>query len=637
MDSRKGSPGVKKKKHLETVWGYQYPTINGAVTNTAVTSFLNALTNPTMASAEKTLRDFNRDYALNGTRFNLTPIEDPMELRDKINEFVKLAGGYNAEDRAKLIEYITCHGGQENNFLINNLIRANHFTNDPYQAVSSTNQQMIDANWCVNKQGKIEFSYRTDILSIEVTSPGSEDVVTIIAKDQHSLESWHLQSHDDPEVFARKRKDGLIPLLRIDMKVQLDMRDGVVTPVVSNIAVTGYHDQVRIHEENFADRRDRRSLHFINLLRKIDANINFFNHDKHAQLQLARIRKLIVASNYGENMELVKLAIQYLSRIQFINKGILFIKDKFIPMAQLLNDDDAISKKYHLYFGIDILSTLTKQDKSQELAKYDIHDAGCITDQEYDKDEVCSSFGSIFIDMQTIVNLYQPVHSCEMVDEVLSEKFYEQVDESAQTTEASYNDFRSGFYIGDRRISSASSNRDISGDIHQLVIQVSRETDVTRALEEWISKNGGSQCERLADMLMTNDNFQIDFPDNMTHDQTKPLFKAHYEKPVHSWQLSADGKVELTSVYYVTSLHFGQSNISAIKNNQNNQLIFVKSKNELADRNRAPLMRIETKISLSTQDGKVVPSVTAAKVDSYSRNITPIRHELEQDQIIQLR
>ena len=166
----------KNKIFAEPLWHFSYPTSAGEVKNIAVRKFQTGIVTLREANRKKILEDFTRNFYLNGKLLDKdTSIE---MLVSTIKKFVATSRAYTKNDCHKIAEYLMTRGGQDHNFLVQNLVTANHFTDDNYQAKSSICQNFIDANWRVNANGKIELNYCTDLLSLEVTTNDNPSILT---------------------------------------------------------------------------------------------------------------------------------------------------------------------------------------------------------------------------------------------------------------------------------------------------------------------------------------------------------------------------------------------------------------------------------------------------------------------------
>lgn len=620
-----GEPDQQQNRPL---WHFEYPVINQEITNNAITRFQSGIVNLTEATEKNSVVDFTRNYHLRG--MNYPANTEPQTVLSGIYQFVDSAAGYGQNEKTKLKQYLATRGGQNHNFLLQDLIQANHFLNNTVRGESSVCQNFNEANWTTNKDGKIELNYCVDLLSIEFKHPDSPAIFTLIADGRNELACYDLGAIE----FAEKREAGLDPLMKVTAKMVLEVRNDMVLPVVTMLHVDGYNDRLSVHQENFANHHDERNLAFYKLLSIIDAATKDLKDDPVIINKLSQINLLVEKSNYGNDMAAIKLASQYIERTAcyFYKHFYNMNYDKF-TMADAFRDDDEIAEKFRQNFGTSIQYTITREDISAKLKKYGTAPNAAINEEIYNRSIIKKRFAKIYMQLQRIIHHYQPVSSYQYpipASGMIDAEFFRAWQQAAATptpAKLTMNDFRTRCNIRHHCFNEHSKEKDILEAIQDMVNENKKISDSDRAaLFNWIKTNKHNNSDLLAKQLVAHHEIRIKagtnqrvIPDNLRH--TIKINRNSAE-----WEIDLDGNVTLSCVYYISSIEGQRQNTFGVKNMQTNYLQFgVDSKS--ANHNRAPIVRIEIKTALTVKDGKVTPIVKLTKIDSYTHDVTPMRSE----------
>lgn len=610
------------------VWHFEYPVINQEITNSAIARFQSGIVNLAEASEKNSVVDFTRSYHLRGVNFPANT--EAQTVLSKIYQFVDFAPSYSNEDKSKLKQYLATRGGQNHNFLLQDLIQANHFLNNTVRGTSSICQNFNEANWTININGKIELNYCVDLLSIEFKHPDNPTIFTLVADGNNDLASYDVSSLE----FAEKREAGLAPLMKVTAKMQLEVRNGMVIPVVTMLHVDGYNDRLSVHQENFANNHDERNLAFYKLLTFIDDGIKEFKNDSVIKDKLYQIKMLVEKSSFGNDMTAIKLACQYIERTvcYFYKHFYNMTYDRF-TLADTFKDDVDFNYDFRKEFGTSIQSIVTREDIAAKLKKYGAAPNSAINEEIYNRSDIKKRFAKIYMQLQRIIHNYQPVSSYQypiaagIIDADFFRKWQQQ--QSAATPQKSFvDDFRVRCNIRHHCFNENSNENDIQEAIKDMVNENKKITDADRdALFEWIKTNRHNNSDALAKQLVAHHEIRIKagpnqrvIPDNLRH--TIKINRNSAE-----WEIDLDGNISLSCVYYISSIEGQRMNAVGIKNTHTNYLQFGNYNSNAS--NRAPIVRIEIKTALTVKDGKVTPLVKLAKIDSYSHDVTPMRFEQE--------
>lgn len=613
------------------LWHFEYPVVRNEVNNSAIARFQSGIVNLAEASERNSVVDFTRSYYLRGKNYPAST--EPEVVLSGIYQFVDSATGYGNSplEKAKLKEYMATRGGQNHNFLLQDLIQANHFLNNSVRGQSSVFQNFNEANWTINKAGKIELNYSVDLLSIEFKHADSPAIFTLVADGASDLACYDLASLE----FADKKEAGLAPLMRVNAKLQLEIRDGMVIPVVTMLHVDGYNDRLSVHQENFTNNHDERNLAFHKLMALIDEGVAELNDDPIIKNKLLQIKRLAEQANFGNDMTAIKVASQLIERtICYFYKHFYNIASDRVTMAEAFKEDEDIANKFRKTFGAGLQNYVTREDISAKLKKYGVSLGDAINEDIYNRTQIKSKFFEIYTQLQRIIHHFQPVSSFQysipesgIIDAEFFKKWQQQTGAAQPfATKNVTDDFRSRCNIRHHCFNEKSNENEILQAIKDMVEENKKITDEDRAtLFEWIKVNRHSNSDALARQLVANHEIKIKagpnqrvIPDNLRH--TIKINRNSAE-----WDVDLDGNITLSCVYYIASIEGQRLNTFGFKNMQTNYLKFGSV--DVSSTNRPPIVRIDIKTAMTVKDGKVTPVIKFLKIDSYTHDVTPMRFE----------
>lgn len=630
MKSNRSSPHAPAS-NAEIVWSYQYPAIRGEVVNNAVTRFQTGIVNLAEASEMNSVEDFTRNYYIN--RKNYPANSQPSTVLAGIYKFVDSATGYGRDksDKDKLKKYLATRGGQNHNYLIQELVKANHFFNSFVHGESSVSQDCIDANWSINADGKIELIYCVDLQSLEFKRQDSLSVFTIIADGENKLACYDPTSIE----FAERKQSQLAPLMRVTARMRLEIRNGIVLPVVTQLNVDGFSNRIPIHQENFVNNNDERNFHVVKLLTMINASIKEFSRDNWIKYKLLQIKRLVEQSNYGEDMTAIKLACQYIERTTcYFYKHFYNLSTDERTMIDVFKEDSGISKKFEELFGIKIQRAATKEDINHQLRAYGITPSEAINEETYDRSSITERFAGIYLHLQTFFHHYQPassytypVSSSGIIDAEFFNKWQQLPANSLASDEIIYKDFRSRCQIQHHCLSENSDDNEINDAIRDLVNDAkSLSKDESTVMLDWIKSHRHKACDQLANKLVAHHEIKIKAGNSqgLTSGNLRHTINIHRESA--EWEIDIEGNVSISCVYYISSIQSQRLNTFGFKNPQTNHLSFNSDGLNSAD-DKPPIVRIEIRISLPVREGRVTPTLKLLKIDSYTYDVTLARLE----------
>ncbi|HTM63291.1 MAG TPA: hypothetical protein VL360_02170 [Gammaproteobacteria bacterium] len=596
-------------KPYEIRWRYQYPQIDGEVRNNAVSRFQSGIVNLAFTNENKMIVDLKRNYQLNG-KFYHPDTEQDVVLND-ISNFVDKAFAYQVTQRDALKKYLTTRGGQDHNFLIQDLIASNHFLDSSRQCLSSNYQHFVRADWKINLQGKIVLRYTTDILSIEYLNPVTKEIKTFISDNYDGLESYSQES----EVLHQKRKNGLNPLMRINFTIRLEMNNGVVIPVVADINVEGFNDAVQMHPLNFINSDDIRQDDFAQINILLDAAMRHFKDCQVIQQVLTDLRYLLSQSINGENLEPVALAAQYLDKINWHFNGGFFSDSEVLSMREL-NDN---------YEPLPLVNR--NESLSFALRKYNVNFKGYISNIGYSKSSIEGIFGKLYDSFKRVLQYYNPVASYKynVSDEgIIDGEFFKEWQLEAASSNLHSNIHYENFRNSKCRVLAAhldhsASNNDIKSAVYSLTDQLNKASDDDKQkLASWILCNGESLHFSMVKLLIAKEISAV-APKSMS----TPSIITKFNPACIEWRINLEGNIEFTSVYYMTGLIIENSNLKGFRDIRSNNLVYKRTTDHSSS--QPPVMRIEIKSELNISNGIVIPKVKSLEITSYCNQVKPKR------------
>src|SRR3990167_1664342 len=134
----------------------------------------------------------------------------------------------------------------------------------------------------------------------------------------------------------------------------------------------------------------------------------------------------------------------------------------------------------------------------------------------------------------------------------------------------------------------------------------------------------------LIDMFVNSGEIDINFPQEIRPSHITPYF----DRANPLWEIDINGLASISCVYHVNALSCDELQRVMIKNQHNNQLQSVPADRDVSHSVMSPILRIELSVSLHVNEGRVTPVLSALKIDSYSRDVTPTKLTLDDPSIL---
>ena len=595
---------VVRGKDSEKLWEFSYPTVNGEVTNLAIVDYQRGMST-LHNSADQACRDYTRGYHISAHEYKFDPevADINTAIMLDMDRLVSKCTGYgnDAETKKKFGDWLKSRGGQDTNFFIQTMAATNHFTDARrQQGMAATDASPIKCNWVVNNEGKLELDYWVWIFSITVNPVGIADNVILTRGTDNQITDISMSGEIPEEYKIRSKNATLLPLMQIKATQQLEIRDGNVVPVMKGLHISGYTRDIRVHPENFLNSTDQRTRLIIDIWEYLLSMIIQFHNKKDkvdVRNKLIALKNAIEKSNFGEKMDIVfDVYRMALEELQCINSQ---------------HDNDSL-------FSL-------------------------VKDMIFD-DEAQLAFIAVTSRLTTIIQTYHPKATRQFKPadsgniEELTE-WCQSLRDANAFPDGALGDIRKHQEIDGKRFTSKTSDDEIKKSVSELTKRANTSCEADKlTLANWILSKGGAINTTVLTSLFAGDKIKIDLPRYMTM-ASLPQFLSYQPNPTSvrcqprnikygkvEWKLEADGSISLTYALYLTTLSL-KENILVIGDQSTNKLVLRKP-NELSN-DAAPIMRIETKISLQVANGQVTPVVKSLNMESYSPNVKFARTDLD--------
>lgn len=582
----------------EVVWEFAYPTINGEIMNPAIASFQAFLLS--LNQSHEALRDFYRGYHIRSHQYvNQAEINDKALLEKSISldiaNTVKECKGYGNDPAIKqqLADWIISRGGQNHNTFIQDMVQHGHFTGDEYDCTDSNMQSAIKSNWVINQAGKLELQYSVWVnnLNFKTTDPNLSPIMSIV-RDKDSIRVVE----QNAEILDNKNKDKLTPLMRIDAKIQLEIRDGHVVSVMKCLLVTGYVKELSIHVEKVIKSGDIRSKKIYELLSQLELKLIKFSDQKNLVVcqQLADIKALVEQSKFGEDMNKIALAFEMV-------KGIVATIEYQHEQAQSDSFFPVLSKLKDMVFTDNVLEAFKEIQSSLQIL------------QSFNKTS----------------GRHYPVTPEGCVDAAFVAKWCEDQQRLVREPEASLNDFRQNYSLCGHRFRQTTPVDEVRAAARDLVSRVHTASEQDKdALYQWLLAKGGRVNNSIIGTLFRNNEIAIELPHNLRGRRGIQCLPRNFRIANADWNVDQNGNLTLDYLVYIPRLSVFQGAVTkplgciAIEENRfQNTLIYVPENDIPQDPKFLPMMRVAAKITLQVKEGVVTPVVTGLDLESYSRNL----------------
>ena len=635
-------------------WLYEYPTINGEVSNDAIAKFQAWICNLESAITNGVPNtngcvDFKRNYRINGR--NYPSDTDTSFIERDIYNLVNDCEGYGDDIHARklLAEWLLSRGGQNHNTFVESLVINNHFYIDSrYKCVGAWHQEATITNWSKNKHGKVEFHYSVDVSSMQVAvQDREEESFTILRNDMDDID-FYAHTTEDNERAQAKLGAGASPLMRIEARIQLEIRNGAVFPVFKRITVNGFSDRIRVNRMNLINRKDTRSLRALVILKKLEETNAYCFGNMSVRNQFHKVTRMIENSNFGTHIESLNRACEYIERITCSVEGLFsFCPASLVPMAVMFRNNAEFNKIYPERFKEHPRLDTVKPNNNQ--APHVLHPG------RYPLEDIVDVFRSIYMELKLLIRIFNPISTFRYnaaapgnyIEAEFIREWREELVQSNAANNMAFEDFRHGYKINGELFTANSSNDEISSAIKKLT-RYAKDCSAQdkEALYQWIASRGGQQHESFMLFLFEHKQLALNFfPEEIPDPDTTVLLpdpNPDKTKILESeWYLENDGSICLSYVFQINSLYCCYSGTPAngeearikrnvSRNHHTNELIFEPSDMQSANSGNFPLLRIEAKIALNVVNGRVVPNMESLNITSYSSNLTLARVAREQ-------
>lgn len=630
-----------KPDKWKQVWVYRYPAFDGEVCNRAIARAQAGITNLSRKKGH-CYYDFRRDYTLNG-RSHRQPLNSTKKeaeimagVEADIHALVYSCTGYGSDDRTfqLLEEWMQSRSGQDNGFFIQELVRDNHFLDKSHNCIAALNQSSRKSDWSINKDNKLEFQYAADIFSINARQPGKLDSeVAIIANDLKKIETCPINDARIQEI----EKHGM-PLLRIEARMQLEIRNDRVIPVFKSIIVRGYTGDLRIHRENIINNHDGRNRIALQILLNIRHAMSEYRHNDSVIHALGKLIQMIEGSGFGDNIQIIREACAYIENRSCLMHHLL--NDCYVSMSYLFMKNTGFVDSY--------INKLNSKPSIIPNPMYQDDTAPIFHHKNEDLDAIVGLFGRIYIELKQFLLLFNPVAAYDYIadetgciEAAFISEWQENLLKADAADKAAYNDFRNGFNIDGFHFTASSSDHEIDLALRHLVMQVKDRTYADKkALAAWIGSRGGRINDIFLQYMFIFREFSLYFPEEERDPNTDITLMPETIRRVRAdWDLDMDGNACLSCAFHINSLDCCYSGKTpdemddrridkiAVRNYPENKLVFEPKARQPEGHGKFPVLRIEASICLAVENGIVTPRMKSLHVEIYTGDLMLARVE----------
>lgn len=596
---------LPKQLQNQLEWLYEYPIIEGRVTNPAVEEFLNGVIYLPGAKGTDAYCDLNE----RGTTVNFNSVTCGEEnLVQFLEKFLAGSEAYTENEKSAVAKFIASRGGQDLNFLTQLLVKYNHFLPPDLNGQASLHQEDHIQNWTIGSNGKATFNWESDFLSLTTNCERHHELCSIVKDAQSKINHYSMTNQEGRLGIDDLNKTNKTPLLRVKYEIQLDMIDGKVIPIITNLSILNFTDGLLKPEERLVNKQDDKANQIFACMQHIDKVITEKGYDyKSPEYRaLEVVRRILKQSDGGKDIEAVQFSMKYIESLTLAvceQRGFnLFGKNREKSLADIWKGDSKFASWYSIATATKTYRPLSRPQDIKPLINYLLRMGEGMNPVIADGD-FKFQIGAIYLNLCKFFKNYAPYSSLSCIREGASVEgvFVEEWRQRVAKAQRSYRDSKGEQSIDE----SVKTFLDIKGAYNEEQLSVVR---------TWMKTKPMESVSSLLSYMFSNHLFEIaDAPHNTICGLSQSRISESH------WHFDRDGRIKLSLTYDIDAIvalnELNNSSVRLVRHLQKDSLIISN------DKAVAPIARVNTEITLDVNSAlEVIPNVTYLDIVSYTKD-----------------